>query len=86
MKVNLDAIPADLKLPTLRMLAFAMRRAQPTVGEVANHLGVTPAAVTGILDAAERLGYATRGRTEDRRVATVMLTPRGMSMLRELQK
>jgi DNA-binding MarR family transcriptional regulator len=86
MKVNLDAIPADLKLPTLRMLAFAMHRPQPTVGEVAAHLGVTPAAVTGILDAAEQLGYAARGRSADRRVTTILLTEHGRQTMLELQK
>jgi len=53
-----------------------------TPAELADHTGVTRAAVTGLVDALVESGHVTRGEVgEDRRTYRVLLTPRAVDFL-----
>jgi len=73
--------------PQLHAVLWIGREHAPTMGEVAQRLGVTEKTITGIVDRLERAGFVSRARdTADRRVVRVTLTPRGQRTRRRLEK
>jgi DNA-binding MarR family transcriptional regulator len=76
-KVGLNA--TDLKV--LRLLG----ETSMTAGQLAEHIGLTAAAVTALVDRLEAAGYATRERDEvDRRRVTVRALPAKMKKIDRL--
>src|SRR3954462_15717184 len=56
-----------------------------TPAEIADRTGVTRATITGLVDTLERAGLVTRTpHSDDRRMMSVGLTPRGQQLLAEI--
>lgn len=54
---------------------------QPTMSEMADHLNVTPGAVTQIVSRLEKKGYVSRIKSaKDKRQTTVILTDKGRAL------
>jgi len=61
-----------------------LHRAPAAMGVLAEHLGITTAAITGIADAMESLGLLTRIRsTRDRRIIRLTLTEAGHQLAKD---
>ncbi|MEA2479192.1 MAG: hypothetical protein QOJ07_1114 [Thermoleophilaceae bacterium] len=68
----------------INALALLAEQGEATPGAIAKHAELTPASVTGMLDALERDGIVARRRSsEDRRVVLVSLTEHGRELLEE---
>jgi DNA-binding MarR family transcriptional regulator len=88
---NLDALhlfrweERDLTLPQLRVLFFLRRHPGSTARELAAHLGVRAATVSGIVQRLAHAGLVTRGHIdEDRRLVTLTLTAEGAAVVGEV--
>jgi DNA-binding MarR family transcriptional regulator len=55
-----------------------------TATDIATHLGTSRTSPTNIIDALERLGYAKRTKSPDRRKNPVRILPKGTAILKEL--
>jgi DNA-binding MarR family transcriptional regulator len=74
----------DLSLTQLRVLAI-LRDRQPTMAELASHLGLERSSVSGLIDRAVRRGLARRDTShEDGRAVHVSLTSDGRRLARQL--
>ena len=66
-----------IKRGDLRAMEVVSRRGRLTAGQLAEELGVTTGAVTGLIDRMERMGYFRReDDPSDRRKVVVLLTPK----------
>ena len=66
-----------IKRGDLRAMEVVSRRGRLTAGQLAEELGVTTGAVTGLIDRMERMGYFRRADDpSDRRKVVVLLTPK----------
>jgi DNA-binding MarR family transcriptional regulator len=75
---NAAAPHVGLNKTDLRALAFIVRSAGLTAGQLAERLSVTTGAITGVLDRLERSGHAVRSSDEeDRRRVVVWPTEKG---------
>lgn len=73
-----------MTIPQLAALRAIGRRQPVTVGELAKHIHLGQATVTGILDRLEKRGFIARRRGDrDRRSVVVQLTPDGEIFLAE---
>ena len=80
--VSRVAADNELSLTQLRVLAI-LRDREPTMSELAEHLGVDRSSVSGLVDRATQRGLVTRVRDAvDRRSARVGLTPAGHELAR----
>lgn len=67
------------------VLQFISEQKTCAHGDIAYHLDVTPAVVTGLVDRLVRRELVERkGSKEDRRVVFVKVTPAGAEMLRDV--
>lgn len=73
----------DLSLAQYQVLRLLGERGAMRAGELAEALGVTPGALTGLLDRLEAQGLLSRGREEDRRALRLELTPKGRALYAE---
>jgi DNA-binding MarR family transcriptional regulator len=81
--VSRVAAENDLSLTQLRLLAI-LRDREPTMSELAAHLGVDRSSVSGLIDRAIQRGLVTKTPDHaDRRSSRVGLTPAGHELARE---
>ena len=72
----------ELTLGQLRFISELAGRRTLSIGQVADHLGVTLTTASQFVDRLERPGYVERvHRTDDRRVVECRLTPRGLELI-----
>src|SRR5580692_2453896 len=72
----------DLSLTQLRVLAI-LRDREPTMAELASHLGLERSSVSGLVDRAVKRGLVRRdASSEDGRAVRVSLTPAGQRLAR----
>ena|SRR5208282_6196105 len=70
----------DLSLTQLRVLAI-LRDREPTMAELATHLGLERSSVSGLIDRAGRRGLVRRDASnEDGRAVRISLTPDGQRL------
>lgn len=80
---------APLSMNYLRILLFLLSEVRQdrrvSLGDLASRLGVSTAAITGLIDTLEAtLGWVYRSRSfTDRTVINLYLTPRGMDVARK---
>ena len=73
---------SHVTLPLLRVLVQLRESPGSSTGEIANHLGVTPSAVTGLVDRLVDLGFVRReAHPHDRRVSCNFLEAAGREVL-----
>lgn len=73
---------ADLSVPQFRALGFIRRHARASLGEVAEHLGLTPPATSRLVDGLVARGYLQRQPSAaDRRTVELTASAKGVSML-----
>lgn len=65
------------------LMHLAGRGVTPSQKEIADHLGITPAAVTGALQKLESDGYITRSIGNDNRYNEITLTDMGRKVVSE---
>lgn len=81
--VSRVAAENDLSLTQLRLLAI-LRDREPTMSELAAHLGVDRSSVSGLIDRAVQRGLVTKTPDDaDRRSSRVSLTPAGHALARQ---
>lgn len=74
---------ADLSVPQFRSLAFIDRKGESSLGEVAEHLGLTPASVSKMVDVLEARRLLSRAHSiRDRRRIVLTLTTDGLKMMK----
>ena len=74
----------DLSVTQLRLLGI-LRDRTPAMAAIAQHLGLDPSSVSGLVDRAERRGLVVRSTaTYDARVTIVSVTPIGHDLSRQL--
>lgn len=72
----------DLNVVQFRTLVFVDKRTETSLGEVAGHLGLSPASITKMVDGLETRGLATRVPSRaDRRRVRLTLTQQGRRMM-----
>lgn len=71
-----------VSFPQYFLLGFLSQRDHLTMSEVAEKMGHTTAAATGLVDRLENLGLAQRSHSsEDRRKIRVQITPHGAALV-----
>jgi DNA-binding MarR family transcriptional regulator len=74
----------DLSVTQLRLLGI-LRDRTPPMAAIAQHLGLDPSSVTGLVDRAERRGLVSRAAsTHDARVTIVGATAKGLDVASQL--
>jgi DNA-binding MarR family transcriptional regulator len=74
----------DLSVTQLRLLGI-LRDRTPAMAAIAQHLGLDPSSVSGLVDRAERRGLVVRSTaTHDARVTIVSVTPTGRDLSAQL--
>lgn len=75
----------NLSFPQFKMLHFLNRTGPQKVSQLADTLGLTSAAITGITDRLLVEGYVERERAvKDRRVVFITITEKGTNLLQEI--
>jgi DNA-binding MarR family transcriptional regulator len=73
---------ADLSIPQFRTLAFIDRNVDPSLSDVAEHIGLTLPSMSKILEGLVNRKFVTRQTSAtDRRRMTLALTARGLTAL-----
>ena len=82
------AFPQNRWGVVLLVLLLAEAREEPaTMSGIAERMSVSTAAVTGLVDAVEKLGFAARYMVPgDRRLVAVKLTARGRALFESLNR
>jgi DNA-binding MarR family transcriptional regulator len=76
-----------LTLPKLMIMSIVGENGPQPVGALAERLGVTPAAVTGVVDSLEKLEFVQRRpRADDRRYVEIHLTEAGRRAVDEVSR
>jgi len=74
-----------ITLPQFLILDFLHRQDESKMSALARFMGVTTAAMTGIVDRLVRDGFAVReNQPEDRRIIKVKLTPKGAELVKKV--
>lgn len=76
----------NVSFPQYCLLGFLSHQDHLTMTEIANKMGHTTAAATGLVDRLEKLGHVRRLHAqEDRRKILVQITPTGVALVREVR-
>lgn len=78
------AIDDSLYMREVHFVVALGAKDHPTMGEMAEALGVTPGAVTQMVSRLEKKGFVTRAKAaQDKRQTTISLTEKGRSLCAE---
>jgi DNA-binding MarR family transcriptional regulator len=76
----------NVSFPQYCLLGFLSHQPHLTMTEIANRMGHTTAAATGLVDRLEKLGHVRRVHAkDDRRKILVQLTTTGAALVREVR-
>lgn len=82
LRLSKDLARGNVSFPQYFLLGFLTQQQQLTMTEIAQKMGHTTAAATGLVDRLEKLGLVRRTHaTDDRRKILVQATPEGMSLV-----
>jgi DNA-binding MarR family transcriptional regulator len=77
----------NVSFPQYFLLGFLSQQDFLTMSEIANRMGHTTAAATGLVDRLEKLGLVQRRHAvDDRRKIEVQITPRGLTLVSEVRE
>ncbi|MFF2480139.1 MarR family winged helix-turn-helix transcriptional regulator [Paenibacillus sp. NPDC058071] len=78
-------MPSELSYTQFKLLFSLHREERLKVSELAESMGLTSGAITGVCDKLVAEGYVVRERaTDDRRVVYVEMTPEGRGLVEQL--
>lgn len=76
-----------ITMPQLIILDFLDKRGELKMTDLAHEMGVTTAAMTGIVDRLVRYGYAVRvDEPNDRRIVRIKTTAKGSSLVKKINQ
>src|SRR3954470_9046037 len=76
----------NVSFPQYHLLGFLAQQEHLTMTEIAQRMGHTTAAATGLVDRLEKLGHAKRTHAkDDRRKILVSITPSGKALVDEVR-
>ncbi len=82
-----DPLKFKITPPQLIILNFLYTHGCSKMTDIARYIGVSTAAVTGIIDRLVKCGYVVRAaEPDDRRVVKVRPTPRGVTLVKKMNK
>jgi DNA-binding MarR family transcriptional regulator len=77
----------NLSYPQFFLLTYLSSEEHMTMTDIANKMGHSTAAATGLVDRIEKLGYVERVHAlEDRRKILVRITPKGVEIVSHMRK
>ena len=86
LRLSKDLAKGKVSFPQYFLLGFLVQEKQCTMSEIAQRMGHTTAAATGLVDRLEKLGLARRVQTkEDRRKRYVAPTAAGTALVAEVR-
>lgn len=78
-------VKLNMTMPQFLVLVFLNKRGKASMSDMASGLGVTTAAMTGIVDRLVRDGFISREHDrDDRRVVNIELTSKGSKMVKAM--
>lgn len=82
LRLSKDLAKGNVSFPQYLLLGFLVQKQQLTMSEIAQKMGHTTAAATGLVDRLEKLDLARRSHAQDdRRKVIVQPTPEGCALL-----
>jgi DNA-binding MarR family transcriptional regulator len=82
LRLSKDLSKGNVSFPQYLLLGFLVQNEQLTMSEIAQRMGHTTAAATGLVDRLEKLALARRTHaSEDRRKVFVQATPEGCALV-----
>jgi DNA-binding MarR family transcriptional regulator len=82
-----DPLKFKVTPPQLIILNLLHKHGCSKMTDIARYIGVSTAAVTGIIDRLVKCGYVVRtAEPDDRRVVKVRTTPRGAELVKKMNK
>jgi DNA-binding MarR family transcriptional regulator len=82
-----ELAPGNVSFPQFFLLAYLDQREVLTMSAIAQKMGHTTAAASGLVARLENLGYVVRSSArEDRRKVMVCITPKGSALVRRIRE
>ena len=82
-----ELAPGNVSFPQFFLLAFLDHKEVLTMSAIAQKMGHTTAAASGLVARLENLGYVMRSSArEDRRKVMVCITPKGSALVRRIRE
>jgi DNA-binding MarR family transcriptional regulator len=82
-----ELAPGNVSFPQFFLLAFLDQKEVLTMSAIAQKMGHTTAAASGLVARLENLGYVMRSiAREDRRKVMVCITPKGSTLVRRIRE
>lgn len=82
-----ELAPGNVSFPQFFLLAFLDQKEVLTMSAIAQRMGHTTAAASGLVARLENLGYVMRSvAREDRRKVMVCITPKGSALVRRIRE
>lgn len=86
MIVNTDLIPPEVSMSLLKTMGLLTQDVDSSPTSLAKAIGVSTAAMTGIVDAGEERGWIKRERKSDRRKIAIILTEAGKAAVEAMTR
>src|SRR6201993_1734624 len=82
-----ELAPGNVSFPQFFLLTYLDRKEMLTMSAIAQKMGHTTAAASGLVARLENLGYVVRSvAREDRRKVMVCITPKGSTLVRRIRE
>jgi DNA-binding MarR family transcriptional regulator len=82
-----ELAPGNVSFPQFFLLTYLDQKEVLTMSAIAQKMGHTTAAASGLVARLENLGYVVRSSaTEDRRKVMVCITPKGSALVRRIRE
>jgi DNA-binding MarR family transcriptional regulator len=82
-----ELAPGNVSFPQFFLLAYLDKKEVSTMSAIAQKMGHTTAAASGLVARLENLGYVVRSvAREDRRKVMVCITPKGSALVRRIRE
>src|ERR1700675_3646830 len=87
LRLSKELAPGNVSFPQFFLLAYLDQKEVLTMSAIAQKMGHTTAAASGLVARLENLGYVMRSSArEDRRKVMVCITPKGSALVRRIRE
>jgi DNA-binding MarR family transcriptional regulator len=87
LRLSKELAPGNVSFPQFFLLTYLDHKEVLTMSAVAQKMGHTTAAASGLVARLENLGYVMRSHaSDDRRKVMVCITPRGSALVRRIRE